>query len=78
MRSHDITETKDGELAREVEENDGGGSPMQGNSAMIGREKSKSDDLVEELGFSRTSSGAGEFEDRRCGTLGRFLVLVVD
>lgn len=65
MCSHDIAETNEGEFAREVEENDGGGLPVQGNDAMMGGEESESNDLVEELGFSGTSSGAREFEDWR-------------
>ena len=76
MRSHDITETEEGELARKVEENDGGRFPVQGNSAMTSGEESECDDLVEELGFSGTSSGACELEDwrRRFG----FLLLALD
>lgn len=78
MRSHYISETKEGELAREVEENDGGRFPVQGNGAMMSGEESESDDLVEELGFSRTSSGARDFEDRRCRNLMGSLLLVLD
>lgn len=45
---------------------------------MMGGEEGKSDDLVEELGFSGTSSGAREFKDGRCGIRGVFLLLVLD
>lgn len=47
MRYHDIAETKEGELAREVEENDSRGFPVQGNGAVMGGKESVSDDLIE-------------------------------
>lgn len=78
MCGHYISETKEGELAREVEENDGGGFPVQGNGAMMSGEDSESDDLVEELGFPRTSRGACDFEDWRCRILMGALLLVLD
>lgn len=40
---------------------------MQENGAMMRREESEGNDLVEELGFSGTSRGTRKFEDCRCG-----------
>lgn len=46
MRSHDLPQAEDGNVAAYVEEDDGGRSAADGNGAMGAREKGESNDFV--------------------------------
>ena len=70
MSGHYIPKAQDRYLVRQVEENDGGGFPVQGNCGghrggdSSGGER-QSDDLIEQLRLSRAGGGARKLQHRK-------------
>ena len=61
VRSHDFSQAEDGDIAADIEKDDGGRSSSNGNGAIGVGKEGESNDFVQELGFAGARGSAGEF-----------------